>query len=74
MFRRIVTKKNKQPKHPKATHQDYLYTERRLYNNMFASVSLSELERHSSINDLRHAFKRTAKRIRTLYAAKEPQH
>ena len=74
MFRRIVINKNKQSKHPKVVHQDYLYTERRPYNDMFVSVAVSELEHRSSINDMRHAFKRAAKRIRALYTAKGPQH
>jgi hypothetical protein len=72
MFRHIAANKHKQSKHPKVEHQDYLLTERQPYSDMFDSVSVSELDHRSSINDMRHAFKRTAKSIRAHYSAKGP--
>lgn len=71
MSRHDETTKNKQSKHPKVAHQDYLYIERHENNELFANVAVSELEHRGGINDMRHAFKRRAKRIRAFYAAKE---
>jgi hypothetical protein len=74
MFRHITGKKNQQPKHPKVAHQDYIYIDRKPFNDALVDIPESELEQRISIHDMRRALRRTAEKIRALYAAKGTSH